>query len=98
MCFYLTAFTVFTNKRRLIEIDENLIRSELTVLERGELYVERKRIYEEMYPETKKGVSQGIGMNLSIGNDVSADPAPTFVESTSNLTGVGKRTIYEDIS
>lgn len=40
---------------KLIEIDENLIRNELHYTERGELLRRKKKIYEELYPETRVG-------------------------------------------
>lgn len=43
----------------IAEIDENLVRDELTELERGEQLGRRKELYEVRYPDTRKGVSGG---------------------------------------
>jgi len=43
---------------RLVEIDENLCRNELTALERAEHRSERKRLHEAVYPEVRNGRNQ----------------------------------------
>ena len=55
----------------LAEIDENVVRTELSVIEYGELLERRKEIYESLHPETKVGQAQAAGMNRAIGNNVS---------------------------
>lgn len=42
---------------KLAEIDENLIRNELSALERAEHLAERKYLYETQHPETKNGAT-----------------------------------------
>lgn len=54
----------------LAELDENFARTNLSPLEIGDLYRRRKDIYEMLYPETKAGIAQAIGMNKAKGNNV----------------------------
>lgn len=84
-------------KSELAEIDENLIRNELTELEKSEQLARRKELYEQLHPETKKGNAQALGMNRRKGNNVSAESAPTFAEDTAKKTGKSKRAIQESI-
>jgi ParB/RepB/Spo0J family partition protein len=85
-------------KQELAEIDENLIRNDLHYIDLGEHLKERKRIFELLHPETIKGISQAIGMNKAVGNDVSADTAVTsFVEDTAKKTNMSSRVIHENI-
>ncbi len=44
---------------KLAEIDENLIRNELSLLERADHYLYRKQLYEAIYPETRRGGRRG---------------------------------------
>ena len=50
----------------LAEIDENIIRKELTALEYSEQLERRKAIYLKLHPETAAGVSQALGLNHTV--------------------------------
>jgi N6-adenosine-specific RNA methylase IME4/ParB-like chromosome segregation protein Spo0J len=78
----------------LIEIDENLIRNELTVLERGETLKRRKEIYEAMYPESKKGQygKKGTDIKRKAENEIIS-----FSEDTANKTGFSSRTVQQEV-
>ncbi len=84
-------------RAELAEIDENLVRNELTALERAEQLARRKDLYEALHPETKKGVAQAIGMHSSLGHNVTDKLSVTFVEDTAKKTGVNERSIYRDV-
>lgn len=77
----------------LWEIDENLCRAELNEAEIARLMARRKEIYLELHPETEAGKSRALGTNRSLGHDVDADSAPTFVDATVSSTGKSKRSI-----
>lgn len=72
------------NTRRLREIDENLIREELSALDRALFLAERKRIYELKHPETKHGGARK-GQVANMATRFSADVA--------ERTGFGERTV-----
>jgi len=76
---------------RLAEIDENLIRNEGSALERGEWLLERKAIYEELFPETKHGGDRRSK------DFQEAESAVCFVNDTANKTGKSDRVIKEEI-
>ena len=82
---------------QLAEIDENLIRNELSALERGEQLAKRKDLYEAKFPHTKKG---GDKQSVSAKGKLSADSAlsfPSFVKDTSFKTKQAQRTIHESV-
>ncbi len=79
---------------QLAEIDENLIRNELSTLERSEQYERRKRLYEVKHPETKHGArGRGSTKNAKVKDAESA----SFTQDTSTKTGQSKRTVAEDV-
>ena len=89
----------------LAEIDENLVRYELTTLEEGEQLSRRKEIYEELYPETKHGSTlkqyQEIDRDAKLasrGNTEEDENILSFAEDTAKKTGTSKRTVSRKIT
>ncbi len=78
---------------QLLEIDENLCRRELSALDRATFLAERKRVYEELHPETKQG-----GDRRSDQNDKLVVLIGSFSEVTAEKLGIDKRTIERAVS
>lgn len=77
----------------LIQIDENLMRKKLTRLELGIQLRRRKVIYEQLYPETKKGTNQFTRALLGTGYPIHE----SFVDNTAKNLGLSKSTVKEII-
>ena len=77
----------------LAEIDENLVRNELHYIDRADELSKRKRIYEELYPETKNG---GDRKSDKI-RTTSCRSDKAFTEDTAAKVGVSKRSIERSI-
>ena len=77
----------------LAEIDENLQRQELTVLERAEQLARRKNIYEEVYPQTKHG---GDRVSDEAKKQVAESATWSFNKDTAAKTKISERVIRED--
>ncbi len=71
----------------LAEIDENLIRCNLTPAQEASAVFRRKFIYEQLHPETKAGAAGGHAKHGSASDNLS------FAESTAAATGKDKRTV-----
>lgn len=78
----------------LAEIDENLIRNELTVLERAEHLAKRKEIYEELWPETRHGGAPG---KAGGGKEAKGTDSVSFVQDTAAKTHRGTTTVKEEL-
>lgn len=77
---------------KLIEIDENLLRHELNPLDRAVFLAERKRVYEELHPETKAGVA---GAKAKHG---SANDTMSFAKDAAEKIGLNPRSIERAVS
>ena len=79
----------------LAEIDENLIREDLSPSERASLTARRKQIYLARYPETKHGGAPG---KAGGGKKKAKDPkSGSFVKTTSKKTGRSRSSISDDV-
>jgi ParB family chromosome partitioning protein len=74
----------------LAEIDENLVRLNLTALEKATHIARRKAIYEALHPEARRGVA---GAAKRWRSDASETVSVAFSEETASKTGQTERTV-----
>jgi len=77
----------------LAEIDENIVRSDLSALEYGEILLRRKEIYEALHPETKKGGDRKSEEIKAKKFRFDSDQTKSFAQDTADKLGVTKRTV-----
>lgn len=83
---------------RLAEIDENLMRGELSAAERAIHIAARKELYEELHPETKHGkIGNGREKSRQLG-DSTLEHVDRFTADTAERTGTSERAIQRDAS
>lgn len=74
---------------QLAEIDENLIRSDLELLERCDQEALRKQVYEQLHPEAARPLGGRPSKNAEI--------ISTFADDTAAKTGVTARTVRQEV-
>ena len=77
-------------ERTLRGLMANLDRDDFTALERCEALTELKRVYEVLYPETKKGGDKG---NQHTGGKKRQNEIFSFSQTAAEATGLGRRSI-----
>ena len=80
----------------ITEIDENRFRHELSALQRADLLLRRKELYEARYPQTRHGRSKE-----RIEAEVKRRTCtllPSFSENTANQTNLSRRTIQVEVA
>lgn len=70
---------------QLMEVDDNLASAELNALDTAVFLAERKRLYEELHPETKAGVAGGLARHGLATDTVS------FAKTTAEKFGLSAR-------
>lgn len=71
---------------RLMEVDDNIAGAELSPLDTAVFLAERKRIYEKLHPETKRGVAGALGRW-----DATDTMSVAFVKATAEKFGLSER-------
>jgi hypothetical protein len=86
----------------LAEMDENLIRNDLTALERSESLAQRKRVYLTLHSSTAQHLVGGHGKAAQAASAESALAAPIplplpFMRDTAQKTGQSERAVQVDV-
>lgn len=81
----------------LVEIDENLIRTNLSNLELSELLARRKKIYETLHPATIARNEPGHVSNHKSSNDKLSPEEKPFSQDTAEKLGVSQRTAERQV-
>jgi hypothetical protein len=87
------------DEMQIIEIDENLMRAELSTIERALHLAERKELYEKLHPETKATKAGGPGrakgrLVANIGDEL----AERFTKDVAKKTDRSERTLQREIA
>jgi ParB family chromosome partitioning protein len=78
----------------LAEIDENVVRKDLSAIERSKALARRKELYEALHPETK---ADARGGHVKAAAD-KLSVAPSFAADTAAATGQSERQVRRDVA
>lgn len=78
----------------MAELDENMFRANLTVLERAECLKRRKELYEAKHPESRRGGRPG---KAGGGKVAKAESIASFASDAASKSGSSGRTIQQEV-
>lgn len=76
----------------MLELDDNLAGAELSALDTAIFLADRKRLYEKLHPETKRGVAGGLARQ-----DLASDMM-SFADVTAEKFGLSKRHVQRMVA
>jgi ParB family chromosome partitioning protein len=79
---------------RLIEIDDNLAGAEMGPLDTAVFLAERKRVYERLHPETKRGVAGALARHSA----TDTMSVASFVAATAEKFGLSPRHVFRMVA
>lgn len=80
---------------RLIEIDDNLAGAEMCPLDTAIFLAERKRVYERLHPETRRG---GDHKSVAFRNQTDTMSVRSFVAATAEKFGLSHRHVFRMVA
>ena len=84
------------DQAKLLEIDENLMRRELSAFDRGRFLAERQEVWERLYPTTAHGkAKKGKGLEKTTSLSSFAE---SFTAATAKKLGLDQRTVQRAIA
>lgn len=83
---------------RLMEIDENLVRAELTPAETAIHLVVRKDVFESVHGAARAKAAHAMNATLGRSHDANAKLALTFVADTADKTALSERTVQRHLA
>lgn len=94
-------FEVDALEARMMEIDENLFRRDLSELDRAISLAERKRLYEARHPEARRGGDRRSDQSRKSETSNDGDDEaliPGFARDTAKKLGINKSTVFRSIA
>ena len=85
------------DEHRLIEIDENLMRADLTALDRARFLSERKRVFLKLHPDRRRGGDRS-SRDYADSRNSHPENHPSWAEETSERVSLSPRAVQRAVA